>query len=135
MSAERRPGSAQRRQSPRIELDTPVIATDAATGHVVHLLDVSLGGLRTLSPTPGRAGVRHTFRIAFRDGSSCDVAVVAVHSHRAPGQLQRFVVGWRALPDPATQRNLQRLVTFVTTAPVIDDESAVPVLSHGEPHR
>ena len=132
MSASRPSSRGQRREFPRIELDAPVIATDASTGHPVHLLDVSLGGLRTLSPTPGRPGIRHTFLVALPDGSTCQIAAIAVHSHRAPGQLQRFVVGWRALPDPATQRNLLRVITFVTTAPTLDEEEGVPALKQGE---
>lgn len=134
MSADQRSNTVQRREFPRIELDAPVIATDASTGHPVHLLDVSLGGLRTLSPTPGRPGVRHNFLFSLPDGGACQIAAVAVHSHRAPGQLQRFVVGWRALPDPVTQRNLSRVVTAVTTAPVLQEEGE-PVLDQKEHSR
>jgi len=95
MSLDTFAGGPQRRQFPRIELDAPLTATDLATREDALILDLSHGGLRTLSPTPGHPG--------------------SYHSHRAPGVLQRFIVGWRAMPDPTSQASLRCLVTFVTT--------------------
>jgi hypothetical protein len=115
MSLDTFAGGPQRRQFPRIELDAPLTATDLATREDALILDLSHGGLRTLSPTPGHPGSYHTFRVELWDGSRCDVRATPVHSHRAPGVLQRFIVGWRAMPDPTSQASLRCLVTFVTT--------------------
>lgn len=107
--------TTQRRQFPRIELDAPLSAVDLCTREDVQILDVSHGGLRTLSAQPGLPGMYHTVRVDLADGTRHDVRATPVHSHRAPGILRRFVVGWRALPDAASQASLRALVDWVTT--------------------
>jgi hypothetical protein len=122
MSSETRQAGTQRRRFPRIELDAPVAVVDLATGRTADVLDLSEGGFRTLSPTPGTAGMRHTFRFSLRDGTTCDVRAAAVHSHRAPGNARAFVVGWRA--EPGHQANLARLIADVMTVPAVQDDDA-----------
>jgi hypothetical protein len=121
MSSESRQPGTQRRKFPRIELDAPVAVVDLATGRTADVLDLSAGGFRTLSPTPGTAGMRHTFRFNLRDGSTCDVRAAAVHSHRAPGNARAFVVGWRA--EPGHQASLARLIADVMTVPAVRDNA------------
>jgi len=115
----------QRRRTPRIELDRSLFAVDLATEQSVQLLDLSRGGFRTLSPTSGLPGKRHTFRVTLPGDTHLDVQAAAVHSHRAPGHSHHFVVGWRAMDDPVSQASLQRLITFVTTVPDVE-AGAVP---------
>lgn len=123
----------QRRKFPRIELDAPLDAVDLATSQSAQILDLSHGGFRTLSSTPGRPGMRHTFRVKLSDGTHCDVVAAPVHSHRAPGMLQRFVVGWRVMPDPASQASLRQLVTFVTTLSTYEEAETVSLVPEDGP--
>ncbi len=126
---------SRRRRFPRIELDAPLTALDLATSHVAEILDLSHGGFRTLSPMPGRPGMRHTFRVALSDGTHCDVRAMPIHSHRAPGALHRFVVSWRSLPEPESQAGLRRLITFVTTLSSVDEEALSSATHAEEPFR
>lgn len=129
MSADSR-SRTQRRKSPRIELDAPILGENLTTGRSVHLLDVSLGGFRTFSPTPGRPGMRHTFRF-IADGEVSRITAAAVHSQRATGESPYFLVGWQAEDDAISQQGLHRLIAAATTAPVTTDEEGAVLYESG----
>jgi hypothetical protein len=131
MSSESRQPGPQRRKFPRIELDAPVAVVDLNTGRSADVLDVSAGGFRTFSPTPGTTGMRHTFRFALRDGTTCDIRAAAVHSHRAPGNARAFVVGWRA--ESGQQAGLARVIADVMTVPATPDADTVDAHTEERP--
>lgn len=105
----------QRRKFRRINVRTPLDSTDLATGRPVILRNLSHGGFQTLAPTPGATGMKHVFRVRLDDGRVYDLRAAVIYSQRVDDPSRSYLVGWQALPDPATLDGLAQLFEYVTS--------------------
>lgn len=111
-----------RRRFPRLELEGSVPLRDLSLGTMMDVLDVSLGGCRTLSPVPLEPGTSHRFQ-ATLGSEVAPFRAQVVHCHGAADCRGPYVVGWQWSDDAATARSIGRLIEHVTTADTYSPET------------
>ena len=102
-----------RRRFPRLDVDGTLGAQDVTAGIEMHILDVGLGGFRTVSPVPIDLGTRHTFEVALED-QRIALSAQVVHCRRTAGRLSPFAIGWQWTDGVATERGIVQLLNYLT---------------------
>jgi len=104
-----------RRRFPRLELEGGIPLRDVTLGSMMEVLDVSVGGCRTLCPIPLKPGTHHRFQATLHTQVVPFVAKV-VHCRGTADLRGPYVVGWQWNDDATTAQSIRRFVEHVTTA-------------------
>lgn len=103
-----------RRRFPRLELEGGVPLRDVTLGTMMDVLDVSVGGCRTLCPVPLEPGTQHRFQATLDTSVAAFVARV-VHCRGTADLRGPYVVGWQWNDDATTVQSIGRFIEHVTS--------------------
>ena len=93
--------SAERRRSPRVEIQGRVSGRLLPPGTSVVVREMSLGGLATETSFPFERGVVHELQLTLGDGAAIDLQARVMHSRNiaADGQTPVFLTGFQFIDD------------------------------------
>ncbi len=112
-----------RRRFPRLELDGSVPVRDLTLGTMTEVLDLSVGGCRTLCGIPLEPGTSHRFQGTLGSDVASFVARV-IHCRNTAEGRSPYVVGWAWHDDTTTRQSIERFLEHVTSAETF--KQAVP---------
>lgn len=105
-----------RRQFPRLELDGDLEVSDLASGLVMTVLDISVGGFGTRSPIALSPGIRGLFRFRARGHETLLVEARVIHCYPTDRTHRDFTIGWMWLDLPVNVSTVFRLMDWISVA-------------------